>query len=107
MIDSEFGVAGHRPHRRTWDCQRCGAPYPCEPARAGLRECLGAIPLAMFTWAAFNAAVIDLGDSAPPAEDLFDRFIRWTRTDPPGQRPTSGRDQWRGYGTVIAALRQP
>lgn len=78
MINA-FSVDGHEPQRTSWVCQRCDAPFPCEPARQVFRACLGAIPLAMFVWAAFNAAVLDLGDNAPPVGDLFDRFIRWTR----------------------------
>jgi hypothetical protein len=59
----------------------------------------------MFMWAMLNAAVLDLGDSAPAAGELFERFIRWTRTDPSDQRPTSEPDLWRGYNIVIAAVR--
>lgn len=106
MIDSDFHVAGHKPIRTSWDCPRCAAPFPCEPSRELLRADLGAIPLAMLMWAMFNAAVVDLGDSAPPAGELFDRFIRWTRPNQLGQPLTSDPDRWRGYRVVIAVLRQ-
>lgn len=104
MIDPEFSVGDHRPDRTSWDCRTCGAPFPCAPARQALWEDLGSIPLAMFMWAALRTAVADLGDGARPAEELFDRFIGWTRTSPPGPPPGSRPDRWYGYRTVVAAL---
>jgi hypothetical protein len=104
VIDPEFSVGDHRPDRTSWDCRKCGAPFPCAPARQALREELGSIPLAMFMWAALRSVVDDLGDGAPPAEDLFDRFIGWTRTGPPRTAPRSRSDLWYGYSNVIAAL---
>ncbi|SDT11852.1 hypothetical protein [Actinoplanes derwentensis] len=104
MIDPEFSVDNHQPDRTSWTCRSCGASFPCAPARQALREHLGSIPLAMFMWAALRTAVADLGDGAPPAEDLYARFIRCTRTGPPGPSPRSKTDPWHGYHTVVAAL---
>ncbi len=82
MIDGPFGADGHEPDHATWDCERCGAPFPCDRAREALAGSLHPVPLAMHAWNMLEAAVFDLGSAPPPAGELFERFIHWTRTPP-------------------------
>ena len=67
----------HRPHRPSWDCLSCGRPWPCDPAREDLAAQLDAISLAMYAWQCLEEAAGEL--PATPPQELFDRFIRWTR----------------------------
>lgn len=82
MINGSVNCDGHEPDRATWDCRRCGAPFPCDPAREALTGSLPAAQLAIHAWELLEAAVFDLVPTTPPAGELFDRFIRWTGTHP-------------------------
>jgi hypothetical protein len=104
MIGAQFDVCGHAPDRASWNCKRCGTPFPCDDARSALKAGLGTIPLAMFMWAMFDAVVHDLGDAAPSAAVLFDRLLTWARVDPLTPRPASDPDLWRGHGLVVSVL---
>lgn len=82
MINGSVGADGHEPERATWDCERCGASFPCDPVREALSGSLDPVQLAIHAWNMLEAAVFDLGPATPPAGELFDRFIHWTRTPP-------------------------
>jgi hypothetical protein len=72
-----FWDSEHEPERPTWDCARCGRPWPCDPAREHLASYLGSVALAVYMWERLDEAAGDL-HRLPPSE-LFERFLRWTR----------------------------
>lgn len=67
----------HQPARPSWDCVACGRPWPCDPAREHLAGRLDAIGLAMYAWDRLEEAAGELPNV--PAEELFARFLAWTR----------------------------
>jgi hypothetical protein len=70
----------HRPERPGWDCRGCGAPWPCVPARRELvARTGGGTALAIAGWAYLEEFVRDRPHG--PADEAFDRFLRWTRDD--------------------------
>jgi hypothetical protein len=82
-------VIAHTPHRPTWDCEQCGAAWPCAPAKVLLSEEFAAdrlallLYLAAFLWDAINDSV---GGNPEPAF-LFDRFLGWARASTKSCRP--------------------
>ncbi len=67
----------HVAHRPSWDCKRCGDPWPCATARADLVAELNTIQLALYTWTHREEAAADL--RGMPMAEAFDRFLAWTR----------------------------
>lgn len=72
----------HTPARPSWDCLACGRPWPCDPAREQLTRRYDGIGLAVYAWDRLEEAAGDL--NGVPAEELFTRFLAWTRR--PGAR---------------------
>ena len=66
----------HLADRPSWDCRRCGRPWPCDPARESLKGEMNRVELAIYMWAHLDDACGDL-PKGPPSE-LFHRFIKWT-----------------------------
>ena len=62
-IGAHFNVGDHGPDRASWNCAQCGTRFPCGTAQQLLKAALGSVPLAIFMWAAFDAAVLDLGET--------------------------------------------
>lgn len=75
----------HTPHRPSWDCNACGEPWPCEPAREALAAALDEIDLAMYAWQRLEEAAGELVDL--PLREFFARFIKWTRHSGSNRRP--------------------
>lgn len=69
--------AEHEPAKPSWDCQRCGDRWPCEPARDHMVMYLGRIALAVHMADCLYEAAGDLRN-LPPGQ-LFQRFVKWTR----------------------------
>jgi hypothetical protein len=69
-------VRAHTPHRSSWDCVACEKPWPCDPAREGLRADHDRVQLAIYMWNQLEASVRDLPPT--PAAELFERFVKWT-----------------------------
>jgi len=67
----------HAPDRPSWDCQVCEKPWPCDPAREDLCSEMDRVTLAINMWLNLENAVLELPDT--PADELFARFIAWTR----------------------------
>lgn len=72
-----FWMSDHEPVKPSWDCETCGAAWPCDPAREHLAAYLGRIALAVHMSQRLDQASGDL-QNVPPAE-LFGRFLSWTR----------------------------
>jgi hypothetical protein len=70
-------TAGHVPARPSWDCQACGCPWPCDPAR---EERAGDPTLSIYLSLQLADAASDM-PWAPPGE-LWERFVAWTRPQP-------------------------
>ncbi|MFI2665504.1 flavin reductase [Micromonospora carbonacea] len=83
----------HVPIRPLWRCRRCGAPWPCGPARLALlaeyqgnRAALVARLASLLEEA--TAHLTELTPSTPPG-DLTNRFLSWVRAPLP---PTGEAD---------------
>ncbi|MFF3869295.1 flavin reductase [Micromonospora sp. NPDC020750] len=73
----------HLPIRPLWLCRRCGAPWPCGPARLSLlAEYQGNRTALLFYLAMLkeeaNVHLTALNPSNPPV-DLTNRFLSWVR----------------------------
>ncbi|HEX8631241.1 MAG TPA: hypothetical protein VF755_24035 [Catenuloplanes sp.] len=73
---------GHVPARPSWECSACGRPWPCAPARAELSEAFDPVELGVLAGERLAEAAGDLPALSP--EQLFERFLGWTRP----RRPT-------------------
>ena len=75
--DSEV-PSEHTPHRPSWDCGRCGKPWPCDPARdAMLIEYRGwPSVLAFYLSGQLRDAI---HDGIGPVSELDERFQAWAR----------------------------
>ena len=71
---------GHQPERPSWNCDTCGKPWPCAPAREHLTAEGGGTPLAVLMWIYLDQALTELPEEAIPG--IFDRFVGWTRPIP-------------------------
>jgi hypothetical protein len=70
----------HIPQTPSWECQRCGKDWPCDPGREELALATTRTELARLSWAIFWQAAEDM--PTVPAPELFDRFVRWTWSIP-------------------------
>ncbi|MGC4806235.1 flavin reductase [Micromonospora sp. DT233] len=73
----------HRPMRPLWLCRRCGAPWPCGPARLALLvEYQGNRAALLLHLADLRREAVEqltvLNPSSPPG-DLRNRFLSWVR----------------------------
>jgi hypothetical protein len=73
----------HLPMRPLWLCRRCGAPWPCGPARLSLlAEYQGDRTSLLFYLAILmqeaTEHLTELHPSSPPG-DLSNRFLSWVR----------------------------
>ncbi|MEV1289439.1 hypothetical protein [Micromonospora sp. NPDC049679] len=78
-------LSAHAPQRPTWVCPRCQREWPCPPARLQLRARAGnrialAVQMANYLYLAIGDLTISDLDLNP--EDLYDRFVGWTRYRP-------------------------
>jgi hypothetical protein len=66
----------HRPSRPSWDCEVCGAPWPCGAAR----EQLAAEQSGTYLILRMQIEMIDAARDCPTLRpgELFFRFIGWT-----------------------------
>ncbi|MEV5820359.1 flavin reductase [Micromonospora haikouensis] len=77
----------HLPMRPLWRCRRCGAPWPCGPARLSLLvEYRGDRTALLFYLALLmqeaTAHLTALNPASPPG-DLTNRFLSWVRAPRP------------------------
>jgi hypothetical protein len=72
-------ATAHTPARPAWDCAKCGAAWPCSPARVELSEEYGnqRVNLAVYMATQLGHAAGDLTGATPT--QLYERFIAWTR----------------------------
>jgi hypothetical protein len=80
LVTMVIWMSDHEPDRPSWDCDTCGKPWPCDPAREHLAAYLGRVALAVHMWQRLEDAAGDLRTVA--ALDLFTRFLSWTRSAP-------------------------
>ena len=73
MVTSEE----HPPKRPSWDCAKCGKPWPCDPAREQLAAEMNKIELA----AMMSVDMVEAAREDPQikASELFERFLAWTK----------------------------
>jgi hypothetical protein len=67
----------HIAGRPSWDCLACGKPWPCDRAREQLAGEMDTVQLAMYAWVNLAEAAEDI--PAMPADEMFERFLAWTR----------------------------
>ncbi|SCL32135.1 hypothetical protein GA0074694_6177 [Micromonospora inyonensis] len=87
MAVSGVSLADLRRHvaaRPTWRCRVCAAPWPCQPAKLGLRTeyADNRIALTLHLSALLYDAIADRIDTGSPdagRDALFARFVGWTR----------------------------
>lgn len=78
ILDPETAIT-HRAARPSWNCDTCGAQWPCEPARARLlAEHEGDYTgLSMLLWTYLED--FSRESKAGPFGEAFARFIGWSR----------------------------
>lgn len=80
-LTERVGVDLHLPVPGLWACDGCpdDAPWPCDTARAGMVRAYGPdrIGLAIFMAGLYLQALADL--HTEPHDELYDRFVAWTR----------------------------
>lgn len=92
----------HVASRPTWRCRACTAPWPCRPARVGLRIDYADDPVALSIYLGLlmRDAIADRIDTDPenvtPGE-FHVRFIGWTRTPFPPPRVTTPQPRDSGH----------
>ncbi|WP_328459850.1 hypothetical protein OHA21_28220 [Actinoplanes sp. NBC_00393] len=72
----------HRYARPSWDCRRCGRPWPCARARADLVEQFDPAEIALTAYLSavlFEALNDHVVRSVPVPSDLHDRILGWIR----------------------------
>jgi hypothetical protein len=69
----------HTPRRPAWDCESCGAEWPCEPAKVELGQAYGEhrTHLAVYMAVQLGHAAGEL--TTATTTQLYERFIAWTR----------------------------
>lgn len=75
-------VIPHEPMRPLWRCRRCGAQWPCQPARLSLlSEYQGKrTSLLIYLSGLMDEAAPRLAQlNSHQAPDLRDRFLTWAR----------------------------
>lgn len=70
-VDDEH-IAG----RPSWDCRRCGRPWPCDAAREALIIEMDQVGLAIYMWVVLEEAAWDMPHGLAP--ELYERFLSWT-----------------------------
>lgn len=67
----------HTPLRPGWECRACRDPWPCHPARVGLRRELDTdrLGVSLYCAAQFASMAQDLG--AERADVLYARCFGW------------------------------
>lgn len=80
-LAEQLDGGAHQALRPGWTCTTCngGAPWPCSPARVRLAEEYAAnrVNLSMFMGNLLTDALTEMPATSP--EELFERFISWTR----------------------------
>ena len=73
----------HVPMRPLWRCRRCGAEWPCQPARLALlveyRHDRTALLVYLSTLMAEAGAQLSQLNGSAAAADLTERFLSWAR----------------------------
>jgi hypothetical protein len=66
----------HVAARPSWDCRKCGKPWPCTPAKRKLLDTLSPTQLVLQMWVYLEDAAIEL--QLVDFRETFHRFISWT-----------------------------
>lgn len=75
--DRATEVTEHVAHRPSWECQQCGKPWPCDPAREAFMATMTPVERAILMWVYLEAAAEEI--RGMPLGEIFTRFISWTR----------------------------
>lgn len=78
------GLRRHVPARPVWRCRACAAPWPCQPAKLGLRIAYAGDPDALtgHLRGLLHDAIADRRHTNPGDVDraaLLARFVGWSR----------------------------
>jgi hypothetical protein len=65
----------HNAVKPAWDCEDCGTPWPCDPARIWFRETYSP---AMVGRMLNEMSVRAARDTNMPPSELYERFVAWT-----------------------------
>ncbi|MEV4759932.1 hypothetical protein AB0J86_33215 [Micromonospora sp. NPDC049559] len=82
---AQEAVDGHKPARPEWNCGTCFRTWPCDPAKARLRERYGrdriglSIEMADQLFIATADLYLRLNRTDINPTELHARFIAWTR----------------------------
>lgn len=70
----------HPADRPSWDCKRCGKPWPCDPAR----ELLAVEFAGTYLKLLLAVDMIDAARDNPgiPPSELYQRFLAWAPRPP-------------------------
>jgi hypothetical protein len=74
----------HQPMRPTWDCDTCGAEWPCAPAREHVLTSWTLFARGLTMHAYFEEACQELEHA--PAKLMWRRFLGWIRDDQPDSK---------------------
>ncbi len=83
-------TAEHLAARPSWDCARCGRPWPCASAKVDLAAEYTGRPtgLVLYLAACLGEATEALVPGSATHAVLHERFLGWTRTAA-GPRPSA------------------
>ena len=70
-------ITEHIAGRPSWDCRLCSRPWPCDPAREAMMTTMTRVERAVLMWVYLEVAAEDI--RGMPMNEIFTRFIRWTR----------------------------
>lgn len=79
MVGKVVRMTTHQPRRPTWQCGRCGQPWPCSPARVELSEAYDGDRVGMAVYMAIQLYEAAAEAASVTSEDLYERFVAWTR----------------------------
>ena len=73
----------HRPDRPSWNCQRCGQPWPCPAVKCDLGVEFEGKPTFLFFY--MQAQAMDftsdrIAQGQLPAGEVYPRFVDWIRS---------------------------
>ncbi|QLQ38018.1 hypothetical protein [Micromonospora robiginosa] len=105
VLDERLNQLDHQPARPAWNCQSCGGPWPCSPAKVRLAEAYAGdrTGLSVYMSALYAAALNELPTTS--ADWLYGAFIRWTRSLP--RKSPAAPDGRRNKKEINRAVRTP